>query len=143
MNVKFFIKRLLTNSCIYFSIIMVLYALVTLVMNVNDDEVLLDAGRVLLFYVFALLFAAANSIKEIKALHKAVAILLHYAITAFAFYACFFLPINMTPSNVFIGLAIYTVAYVIVSVIMAVFKARFRANAEVKQDYKPQFKAKK
>ena len=143
MNVKFFIKRLLTHSCIYFSLITVLYALVTAIVNVNDDKILLDAGRVMLYYLFALLFAAANSIKEIKALHKAVAVSLHYAITVFAFYACFFLPIDMSTSNVFIGLAIYTVAYVIVSVIIAVFKARFRANAEVKQKYKPQFKSKK
>ena len=85
MNVKFFIKRLLTHSCIYFSLITVVYAIVAAIVNVNDEEVLLDAGRLILFYVFSLLFAAANSVKEIKALHKALAILLHYVITAFAF----------------------------------------------------------
>lgn len=119
---------------------MVAYSLITVMVNVNDEEILLDAGRVLLFYVFALLFAGANAIKGIEALNRALALILHFIITVFAFYACFFLPVDMSTSNVFVGLAIYTVAYIIVSVIMAVFKSRFKANAEVKQEYKSQFR---
>lgn len=144
MNFKCFIKRLLVNSCIFFSLIMLGYTIVAAIMHVTEDEVLLDASRVLLFYVFSLLFAAANSLKSIKALHKAVALLLHFAITVFAFYACFLLPLGMSSSNVFIGLAVYTVAYVLISAVMAIFKSRLKANSEVNEEYVSQFtKAKK
>ena len=139
MNFKSFIKRLLINSCIFFSLIMLGYAVVAAIMHVGEDEVLLDASRVLLFYVFSLCFAAANSLKRIQALHKAVALLLHFVITVFAFYACFLLPLGMSSSNVIIGLAVYTVAYVIISAVMALFKSRLKANAEVNEEYVAQF----
>lgn len=139
MNIKLFIKRLLTDSCVLFSLIMLGYALVASIMHVTEDEVLLDAARVLLFYVFSLVFSSANSLRTIKALHKAVALFLHFVITVFAFYACFLLPIGMTSNSIFIGVAVYTVAYVLISAVIALFRSRFRANAEVNEDYTPQF----
>ena len=139
MNFKSFIKRLLVNSCIIFSLIMLGYTIVAAIMHVTEDEVLLDASRVLLFYVFSLLFAAANSLKTIKALHKAVALISHYIITVFAFYACFLLPLDMSTSNIFIGLGIYTLAYVIISAIAAIFKSRLKVNAEANEKYVSQF----
>ena len=139
MNFKCFIKRLLVNSCILFSLIMLVYTIVAAIMHVTEDEVLLDASRVLLFYVFSLLFAAANSLKTIKALHKAVALLLHFVITVFAFYACFILPLGMSSSNVFVGIGIYTLVYAIISAVAAIFKARLKINAEASEEYVSQF----
>ena len=139
MNFKFFVKRLLINSCIFFSLIMLGYTVVAAIMHVGEGEVLLDAARVLLFYVFSLAFAAANSLKCIRSLHKAAALLLHFVVTVFAFYACFLLPLEMSPSNIFVGLAVYTVAYAVISAIMALFKLRFAANAEVNEKYTSQF----
>lgn len=144
MNCKCFIKRLLVNSCILFSLIMLGYTIVAAVMHVTEDEVLLDASRVLLFYVFSILFAVSNSLKTIKALHKAVALLLHFTITVFAFYACFLLPLGMSPSNVFIGLGIYTLVYAVISAVTALFRSRLKINAEAGEEYVSQFpKAKK
>ena len=139
MNFKIFIKKLLTDSCIFFSLIMLGYTVIATVMHVTEGEVLLDAARVLLFYVFSLLFAGANSLKRINALNKAVAFLLHFVVTAFAFYACFLLPLGTNNSNTFIGIAIYSVLYFIISAIVALFKARFKANAEVNEKYEAQF----
>ena len=139
MNFKFFIKKLLINSCIFFSLIMLGYTVVAAIMHVNEGEVLLDASRVLLFYVFSLSFAAANSMKGIKSLHKAAALLLHFVVTIFAFYACFLLPLEMSTSGIFVGLSVYTVAYVVISAIMSIFKSRFVANSEVNEKYISQF----
>lgn len=139
MNFKFFVKRLLINSCIFFSLIMLGYTVVAAIMHVGEGEVLLDAARVLLFYVFSLAFAAANSLKRIKSLHKAVALILHFVVTVFAFYACFLLPLEMPASSIFVGLAVYTVVYVVISAIMSLFKSRFAANAEVNEKYTSQF----
>ena len=139
MNVKFFIKRLLVNSCIFFSLVMMIYTVFMFIVNVTEYEVLLEAERVVLFYVFSLLFSAANSVKKIKALHKAVALLLHFVITVFAFYACLLLPLNMIARDVFVGISVYTVIYVVVSVIISAFKSRFKANAEVNEVYEAQF----
>ena len=139
MNFKCFIKRLLVNSCIFFSLIMLGYTIVAAIMHVTEDEVLLDASRVILFYVFSFLFAAANSLKTIKALHKAVALLLHFVITVFAFYACFLLSLGMSSSNVFVGIGVYTLIYVIISGIAAIFKSRLKINAEAGEEYVSQF----
>ena len=139
MNFKIFIKKLLTDSCIFFSLIMLGYSVIAMIMHVTDGEVLLDASRVLLFYVFSLLFAGANSLKRIKALNKGIAFFAHFAVTTFAFYACFLLPLGSSTSNMFVGIAIYAVLYFIISAIVALFKARFKANSEVNEKYEAQF----
>ena len=139
MNFKFFVKRLLINSCIFFSLIMLGYTIVAAIMHVDEGEVLLDAARVLLFYVFSLAFAATNSLKGIKSLNKAVALLLHFVVTVFAFYACFLLPLDMAASSIFVGLAVYTVAYAVISAVMSLFRSRFAENAEINEKYTSQF----
>ena len=115
------------------------YTVIATIMHVTEGEVLLDASRVLLFYVFALLFSGANSLKRIEALNKGVAFFAHFAVTVFAFYACFLLPLGSGTSNTFVGIAIYSVLYFIISAAIALFKARFKANSEVNEKYEAQF----
>ena len=139
MNFKALIKKIFTNACIYFSIVTALYALIVLIVYVDDTEVLLDASRVLLFFVASILVAIANGIFKIKKLHGALRLFLHYIITIFAFYACLMLPISPPASTLTVGLVAFSVVYIIVAALVALFRARYKSKADVSGEYRSQF----
>ena len=77
MTVKNFIKNLLTRSCVYFSAIMLIYIIIAAIVNVDTTPLLLDASRVVLFYVFACLLAGANVVYGIKTISGGVRLCCH------------------------------------------------------------------
>ncbi len=139
MTPKKFIKNLLTRSCVYFTLIMLAYIIIAAVINVTDDNLLLNAGRTVLFYVFALLLSLANGILSIGRLSGALRLILHYLIVMFAFYACLMLPLSMRASGIIVGLVIFTIIYFVVVGIVAIFRSKFRKNLEKSQDYQKQY----
>ena len=139
MDIKGLIKKMFTNACVYFSIVTALYALIVVIVYVDDEKVLLDAARVLLFFVASLLIAIANGIFKIKKLHGGIRLAIHYIITLFAFYSCFMLPISPEPSTMTVGLVTASVIYFIVAAIAALFRSRYKAKADVDVAYKSQF----
>lgn len=140
MTVKGFIKKLLVHACVYFTISMLLYMILAAIVNVGDEDLLLDAGRTVLFFVFALLLAGANTVFSLRSLHSALRVILHYIFTTFGFYVCFMMTLGMRTAQVFIGLVIFTLIYFIVLGIVAAFRARYRANTEKSEKYEKQYK---
>ena len=140
MTVKGFIKKLLVHSCVYFTITMLVYMILAAIVNVGDDTLLLDAGRTVLFFVFSVLLAGANTVFSIKELSAAIRIILHYVFTAFGFYVCFMMTLGMKTAQVFIGLIIFTLIYFVILGIVAAFRARYKANTEKSEKYEKQYK---
>ena len=140
MSIKEFIKKTLVRSCVYFTCIMVLYIAISAMINVTDDStIFINAGRTILFFVFALLLSLSNSLLSLDKMSMAIRVLLHYIITAFAFYACFMLIQSMRSSEVLVGLVIYTVVYAVIMGIIAAFKSRYRTNLEKSERYYKQY----
>ena len=140
MTVKGFIKKLLVHSCVYFTIAMLAYMLLAAIVNVGDGALLLDAGRTVLFFVFSLLLAGANSVFSIKELNAAIRVILHYVFTTFGFYVCFMMTLDMRAAQVFIGLVVFTLIYFIILGIIAAFRAKYRSNTERSEKYEKQYK---
>lgn len=140
MTVKGFIKKLLVHSCVYFTIAMLVYMILAAIVNVSDDTLLLDAGRTVLFFVFSVLLAGANTVFSIKELNAAIRVILHYVFTTFGFYVCFMMTLGMRTSQVFVGLIIFTLIYFIILGIVTAFRARYKANAEKSEKYEKQYK---
>ena len=142
MNIKNFIKKALVQSCVFFTIATALYSLVVMTIYVDDEQVLLDASRVLLFYVASLLLACAGVIFKIEKIHAALRFLIHYLLSTFAFCACLMLPISPAPSTMVVGIILFSVAYLIVAGIVALFRSRYRAISSEKKEYTSQFSKK-
>lgn len=142
MNIKAFIKKVLTSACIYFSIITAIYSIVVMIVYVDDNAVLLDASRVLLFFVASLLFALANGVLSITKLHGALKLLIHYLLSLFAFCTCMMLPLSPEGSTMLIGIATFTVIYLIAAGLVALFRSRYKAKAEASREYTSQFSKK-
>ena len=139
MTVKDFFKKLLCHACCYFSVCMLVYIAIAAIINVNDDALLLEATRTVLFFVFSLLLALANTVLSIGALSGKLKVIIHYLVTTFAFYACFMLPLSMRASSVLVGLVIFTFVYFIILGIIVAFKSRYRRNAEKAEKYEKHF----
>lgn len=140
MNFKALIKKTLTNACVFFSIITAIYSVIVMIIYVDDPLVLLDATRVMLFFLASILFAFANGVLKLDKLHGAARILIHYLLSLFAFYACILLPISPVGSTLLVGILLFTLLYVVIMALAALFKSRYRARLDQKSDYKPQFK---
>ena len=140
MNIKQTIKKILTDACVLFSLITAAYALIVWLVYVNQEQVLMEAGRVVLFFVFSLLVSGANGIYRHKPLSAALRLTLHFLICTLAFYLCFLLPLSMPGSSVLVGLIFFVLAYFLVMGIVAGLASRFRKNREASEEYKSQYK---
>ena len=140
MNIKAILKKLLTDTSIYFTVITAIYTLIMMIVNVSDEAVGLEAERLLLIFVFSALAAFAQFILRLKALHGALRVLLHGGILMLAFYLCFLLPVSMKGAQLLIGLFAFAVVYAIIMALCALFISRFRANSEPDEPYREQFK---
>ena len=127
---------------VFFTVIAAIYSLIVMIIYVDDDQVLLDASRLLLFFVASVLFSCANGLFKLKKLNGALRIIIHYLLTLFAFYSCMMLPISPDTSAMFVGLALFSVLYFIVTGLIALFKARYRSRFEEKSAYSSQFSKK-
>ena len=143
MEISKLIKKTLIAACVWFTIITAIYMLILQITNVGEDSAAVEAFRVLLFFLFAILFSIANTIRSAQKINAALRNSLHYVICVFAFYACFMLPVNMRDSFMITGVVIFTVVYAIVVGLIAIFKSRLRANRENSVAYSRQFSGKK
>ena len=143
MTFKLFIKKLLCRACCYFTLCMLGYIAVAAIVNVDDDRLLLEAGRTVLFFVFALLVSFATSLLSLDKPSKKLLGVLHYVITLFAFYTCFMLPLSMRASGILVGLVIYTLVYLATVGAIVLFKSRYRKNTENSQKYEKQYSSKR
>lgn len=141
MSLKVFIKKALTHACVYFSIIMLLYIAIAAIMTVNEDRLLLEASRTVLFFVFSLLLACANVVFSLKRISAVLRTVIHYFITLFAFYACLLLPLSLRAASLLIGFAVFTALYAAVMGISAFILSRYRSSAERTEEYSKQFKS--
>ena len=143
MDLKKLIKKMFTAACIYFTLISAVYMLFMTFITTGDDSPAIEASRVLLFFVFSLLWALADAIRTIKAIPFPLGRIIHFVICAFGFYACFMLAVRMTPSNTLTGIIIFSFVYWICVGLKAFFSSRLKRNREQSQKYQGQFKNKK
>ena len=143
MNIKQTIRKILTDACVLFSFITAIYALIVALVYVNQEQVLIEAGRVVLFFVFSLLVSTANVIYRQKSMSGAVRLLLHFLICTLAFYLCFLLPLSMPGSSVLVGLILFVLCYFLIMGVLAFFISRFRKNRDAHEEYQSQYTKKR
>ena len=143
MNIKEAIKRIIRESCFLFTVITAIYALIMYLIYVNQEQTLMDAERVLLFFVFSLLFSGANGILRAKTMSAPLRLLIHFGICTVAFYLCFLLPLHMPSSTAIVAIALFDVCYFLISGVIAMIRSRFRKNLEAATSYERQYTKKK
>ena len=143
MTVKGFFKKWLNHACVYFTVFMLIYIILAAIVNVGDDALRLDAGRTVLFFLFAFLLSAANTVFKLETLSMSLRLLIHYVLTALGFYFCFIMTLGMRAAQVFIGLVLFTVVYFIVFGVVALFRARYKKNTERSQKYDKRYNVSK
>lgn len=140
MNLSSQIKKSFQRACVYFSLITAVYALISWVINVEDGVVMLDAARVLLFFLASLLFALGNFFLKLEKMNGGVRIIIHYLLFLLAFYSCFMLPIAPEASTALIGVILFTLGYAVVMLLCSVIGSRYKRRRELASEYKSQYK---
>ena len=142
MDIKKLIKKVICAACVYFTIITAAYMLCMVIITPGEDSPAIEAERVLLFFVFSLLWASADALRSIKTINAVLGRVLHFIICAFAFYSCFMLPVNMGGARVLTGTVIFSMVYWIAVGLKSFFGSRLRRNREATETYVGQFKKK-
>lgn len=141
MTFKSILKKLTVRACVNFSLIMLVYIIIAAAVNVGGGDLLLDAARVILFFVFASLWAIANAIYRSEIAMGAVRLLIHFILMLFAFYTCLILPLGtLKPSVMIVGFVLFGICYFAFMGISAAISAKYRANKEASEQYASQFK---
>ena len=143
MNIKKIFKKICISCCVIFTFITAIYMLILQIINISNVSASVEASRVLLFFVFSVLLALANTILSLKQLHSIARYMLHYLILILGFWTCFCLPNGMNASTVFVGIIFVTIGYSIVMPIIALFKRRLAKNNSEPERYEKQFSKKK
>ena len=139
MEIKKLIKKALTSTCIYFTVITACYILILQIANISEGAAAVEATRVLLYFLASVLLAIANAIYSYTKLNSVVRVIIHYIICTFAFYTCFLLPVNMRDSFIITGIVIFTIFYSAIMGAIAIFKSRLKKNRERNEVYESQF----
>jgi hypothetical protein len=142
MDIKKLIKKAICSACVYFTIITAVYMLCMLIITPSNESAPIEAERVLLFFVFSLLWAFADAIRSLKVINAILGRTIHFVICTFAFYSCFMLPVAMQGAKVLTGLVIFSLVYWITVALKAFFGARLKRNREHTEAYTGQFKKK-
>lgn len=143
MDLKKLIKNALVSACVIFTVITAVYMLILQIQNISSNAAAVEAGRVLLFFVFSVLLSIANLILAIKPLHVFLRYLFHYIICAFGFWSCFCLPNSMDASKTLVGIVLFSIAYAVIIAIYVFCKSRIKKSKESEQKYEKQFSGKK
>ena len=136
------LRRLLSRTSIYFTLITAVYVLLSMMVNVGEQETLLAAKQILFHALFSLLASGAWELYCLKSLAAPLRLIIHYGILIFAFYTCFLLPAEMTGAQVFVGVIAFTLVYGAVMGLRSFFRARFSANVRKVSVYDKQYSKK-
>ena len=139
MNFKSLLKKVLTNTCVYFTAITAIYTLLVMIVNLDDELVLLDAGRVMLFFLASLLVSLANGVFKIEKIHGGVKLSVHFILTTFAYWACLLLPLSLDSRSTLVGIVVFVVLYFIAAAIIAAFRSRYKKKLGKVDEYKSKF----
>lgn len=142
MELKKLFKKMLNSTCIIFTVVTALYMLVLQIVNITDSEAAIEAGRVLLFFVFSLLLSIANALLSIEKIHLALRYTFHYVILTFGFWSCFCLPNKMNASRSLVGIVIFSIVYAIIMLIVGLFSRRLKITKKSEKKYEKQFSIK-
>ena len=143
MNIKNLIKKAIISTCVIFTIITAIYMLILQIVNTTELSAAVEASRVLMFFVFSLLLAIANTLLSISQIHTAIRYMLHYVICVVGFWICFCVPNKMAASKIFVGIVFFTIGYAIIMPLIALFKRRLAKSKAPAQTYEKQFSKKK
>ena len=140
MEIKNLIKKTLHGTYACFTAMTAIYILIVVFLNTDSKEILVDGSRVLLFLVASFLFSLANTLFGVKAIHRAAAYLIHYALYALAVYACLLLPLSLSPaSKYFVAIVILSVIYAIIMAIRALLVSRYEKLGNETEEYQKHF----
>ena len=143
MTVKGFVKKAISHACIYFALIMLCYIIIAAIVNVRDEELMLHAGRTILFFLFSLLWACANVIFSIKTIGGGIRLFIHYLIMLLAVFLCLLLPLaSLKASGYLVGGVLFTAIYFTVMGIVHLITTKYKTNVESTENYEKQFSKK-
>ncbi len=130
-----YIKKVLTSSCICFTLITLFLFLIGKAVPTVGDAIAVSS--LLTIYLFSLLLALAGLLLGISAIQIGWRVLLHYLASLFAFYVVF-IGIAMKLSaarSALIGLLLFTVLY---AILMGVYLFLYHSYSEKAAGKKPQ-----
>ena len=125
------LKKWLTDTCAWFTVITLILMLIPLIFN-REFQDIPNVGRFLLILPFSMSFSAAWMILKSKAISAGAGRALHYLITLLAFYLFLWLPAMRASrvSTVVVALFLLSILYWFIYLVARLAGKRFRSFRE-------------
>ena len=138
------LKNICNAACRLFTVMVVVYSLLILLIYSADPEssMALSALRIFLFFPFSVAVCAANRIFDIRGMDSWLKTSLHFISTMLATYLCLILPIgsDLTPTAMLVGMFLFCVIYAIAFAAMSVLRAKVNRARNDEQEYSPVYR---
>jgi threonine/homoserine/homoserine lactone efflux protein len=125
MKLRNFIKRLFTNTCVYFTLVSIAMILLGLLDKSSASGIGFNTSA-LLFIPFGILMALAQEVLCAKKLSRTARFLGHYVITLAAIIALFATKASFTATNLIILLAFLSILYWMIFGIVVLIRKRVK-----------------
>ena len=148
-----FWKKVLTRTCVYFTLVLTVITLIMLLANAasakNIFEISFSVFRALMFSVFCFAFAFANTFYANDKMRESFRLIVHFLITGLAFFVCVYTPVSaemeasgasLPPQNTAVMLALFTVVYFIIYGIYKLIMKLSKKSKDKKETYTPVYK---
>ncbi len=125
------VKKWLTDTCVWFTVITLILMIIPLILKRKFDDIP-NVKQFLFLLPFAMSFSAAQMLLKAKSLSATAKRGLHYIITLLAFFFFLWLPANTVSgaTAVLIALFLLSLLYWLIYLIALLTKKRFGSFAE-------------
>lgn len=142
------IKKVLTQTCCMFTVSVFLFvSFLAALGEVNTTK--FTSSRLFILLLFSFIIALANRIFDIKKLHLAIKVVVHYIVCFLDMYLCVFVIFyrtsgmdqhtDYTPAQILVASILFTVIYVVVITIKLIAE-KIKSKKKTNVPYTKQFK---
>lgn len=135
---KVFWNRIFMSACGYFTLLTLIYAVGVYAIYTQSGA--LSPLRVLLFFIFALIIATANSLFRMSWLNVALRIVAHAIVVGLGFWLCLVRPMELEGSGELMGLLLFLVVYAVIAVIVLLHRSNVAKKLNRESEYKSVYK---
>jgi Protein of unknown function (DUF3021). len=133
------IKNVILVGCLYYTIVSILIYALSLLLT--QHEMVPTFASLLMILAASISISALNGIFGAKKLPPLLRLVIHYVLTAVAFYLIFILSSGLYKREwmIIIYLAAFTIAYAIIAFVVFIIRKTISERNLAKKEYKNQF----
>lgn len=132
-----YFKRIMKNSCVYFTVISVILLTIQLIFGEQSDYTTVTPWRFILIYPYSCLISAARELMKYDKLSYPIRVIFHYFAVIWGFFFLMYLPASMkaSGSTLLVALSLLTMLYIFSFIAYKLISGVFKSKSNKRKQY--------